>query len=175
MDAAVDQTLSRTDDEKGASKAAYLRRTQQKERAQMAAEIAQSQTNITALQDQRAPVAAEVRKVVAEVGPIKYIAELFYDNADSTILDKAVRWVIILLVVVFDPLAIIMLVAANHSLRIVDRPPIPTKSKPIKQKMPEWLLRSTRVKRMKKLHEKKRKQKKANNTIEIDKDSLITF
>jgi hypothetical protein len=175
MDDAVDQTLLRTEDEKGANKAAYLRRSQQKERTQMATEIAKSQANITALQEQRAPIAAEVRKVVAEVGPIKYIAELFYENADSTILDKAVRWVIILLVVVFDPLAIILLVAANHSLRGGTVQPTLTKTKSVKQKMPEWLLRETRVKRMKKLHEKKRRQRKSNNKIEIDKDSLITF
>ena len=84
----------------------------------MLAEIAESQKRITALNEQRAPIAAEVRKVEAEVGPIKYIAALIYgDNPDTNVLERAVRWVIILLVCVFDPLAIMMLLAATESLK----------------------------------------------------------
>ena len=65
-----------------------------------------------------APIAAEVRKVEAEVGPIKYIAAFIYgDNPDSNLLERAVRWVIIILVVVFDPLAIMMVLAATESLK----------------------------------------------------------
>lgn len=58
---------------------------------------------------------AEYRKLEVEVGPIKYIAELIYDTTDQTILEKAVRWVIILIVAVFDPLAVMMLLAATES------------------------------------------------------------
>lgn len=58
---------------------------------------------------------AEFRKLEVEVGPIKYIAELIYDTTDQTILEKAVRWVIILIVAVFDPLAVMMLLAATES------------------------------------------------------------
>jgi hypothetical protein len=51
-----------------------------------------------------------MRKVEAEVGPIKYIAALVYgDNSEANTLEKAVRWVIILIVVVFDPLALTLL------------------------------------------------------------------
>ncbi len=54
----------------------------------------------------------------AEVGPIKYIAALIYgDSPDTNVLERAVRWVIILLVFVFDPLAIMMLLAATESLK----------------------------------------------------------
>lgn len=170
LDEAVDQTLSRSDDEKGAGKAAYLRKSQQKERAQLAADISKSQASIVSLQEERAPFAAEVRKVTAEVGPLKYVAELFTDNTDVAILDKAVRYVILMIVAVFDPLAIILLVAANHSMAnpVVDGQ---TQPKPVKQKMPDWLRTATRVKRMKQVHEKRRKQKP--NVVEIDKDSIV--
>ena len=170
MDEAVDQTLSRSDDEKGASKAASLRRTQQKERAQLAADISKAQANIVSIQTERAPIAAQVRQVTAEVGPLKYVAELFYDTTDATILDKAVRFVILMIVAVFDPLAIILLVAANHSM---SNPPgsTPLQPKPLKQKLPEWLRTATRAKRMKNMHEAKRKQKP--NVVEIDKDSIV--
>ena len=68
------------------------------------------------LNEERAPIAAENRKVEAEVGPIKYVAALIYgDNPDSNLLERAVRWVIILLVIVFDPLAIALVLAANSS------------------------------------------------------------
>ena len=57
----------------------------------------------------------EYRKLEAEVGPVKYIAELIYGETNETILEKAVRVVIIMLVSVFDPLAVLMLIAANWS------------------------------------------------------------
>jgi len=118
MDEAVDQVMGRSQDEKGADKAVAIRRAQQKERARLLADIAEAQKKITVLNEQRSPIAAEVRKVEAEVGPIKYIAALIYgDNPDSNLLEKAVRWVIIILVTVFDPLAIMMLLAASESLR----------------------------------------------------------
>jgi hypothetical protein len=118
MDEAVDSVLGRSTDEKGADKAVALRRAQQKERGRLQAEILQSQKSIAELNEARAPIAAEVRKVEAEVGPIKYIAALIYGDApDTNLLEKAVRWVIILLVVVFDPLAIMMVLAATESFK----------------------------------------------------------
>jgi hypothetical protein len=116
MDEGVDQVLGRSTDEKGAEKAVAMRKSQQKERTRLQNEILQSQKSIAELNDARAPIAAEVRKVEAEVGPIKYIAALLYgDNPDANILERAVRWVIILLVIVFDPLAIALVLAANAS------------------------------------------------------------
>jgi hypothetical protein len=117
MDEAVDQVMGRSSDEKGAEKAVAIRRGQQKERARLQSEITSEQKIVAALNEERAPIAAEVRKVEAEVGPIKYIAALLYgDNPDQNILDKAVTWVIILIVIVFDPLAISLLMAAQFSL-----------------------------------------------------------
>ena len=118
MDEAVDQVMGRSADEKGADKAVSIRRSQAKERARLLSEIAAEQKTIATVNEARAPIAAEVRKVEAEVGPIKYIAALIYsDTTDVNMLEAAVRWVIILLVVVFDPLAIMMLLAATESLK----------------------------------------------------------
>ena len=116
MDAAVDQTMSRSTTEQGADKAAGLRRSQGRERTALQNDITKAQKEITALQEQRAPIASEMRKVEAEVGPIKYIAALIYgDNPEANVLEKAVRWVIILIVVVFDPLALTLLLAATKT------------------------------------------------------------
>ena len=114
MDEAVDQVMGRSNDEKGADKAVALRRGQQKERGRLLAEIETYQKTVSILTEERAPIAAEVRKVEAEVGPIKYIAAFVYgDNPDANILEKSVTWVIIIIVSVFDPLAVIMLLAAQ--------------------------------------------------------------
>jgi len=116
MDAQVDQRLSRSDSENAAERAVAIRKQQQKERTQLQKDISDAQKNIAALNEERAPIASELRKVEAEVGPIKYIAALIYgDNADQNMLESAVRWMIILLVLVFDPLAIALVLAANAS------------------------------------------------------------
>jgi hypothetical protein len=118
MDEAVDQVMGRSQDEKGADKAVAIRRGQAKERTRLLSEITTEQKTIAQLSEERAPIAAEVRKVEAEVGPIKYIAALIYgDNPDTNLLEAAVRWVIILIVAVFDPLALVLLLAAQQSFR----------------------------------------------------------
>ena len=118
MDEAVDQVMGRSADEKGADKAVALRRAQQKERARLQSEIAAEQKTVSVLAEERAPIAAEVRKVEAEVGPIKYIANFIYgDNPDANVLEKAVTWVIIIIVIVFDPLAVILLLASQYSFQ----------------------------------------------------------
>ena len=118
MDEGVDQVLGRSTDEKGADKAVAMRRSQQKERSRLQAEISQSQKSIAELNDARAPIAAEVRKVEAEVGPIKYIAHLLYgENPDANILEKAVIWVTVLIVIVLDPLAVVLLLASQYSFQ----------------------------------------------------------
>jgi hypothetical protein len=118
MDSQVDARLARGDTEAGAERAVQIRRQQAPERARLQREIADAQKVIARLNEERAPVAAQNRKVEAEVGPIKYIAALIYgDNPDQNLLERAVRWVTILIVIVFDPLAIILILAANNSLR----------------------------------------------------------
>ena len=118
MDEAVDQVMARSTDEKGADKAVAVRRSQQKERAKLLGEIEAEQKKIAGFNEEAAPLRAEFRKVEAEVGPIKYIAALVYDdNPDANMLERAVRWVIILIVAVFDPLALVLILAAQQSLR----------------------------------------------------------
>ena len=118
LDEAVDQVMGRSNDQKGAEKAVTIRRSQQKERTRLQEEIQALQASIGQLNEERAPIAAEVRKVEAEVGPIKYIAAFVYGSTDETILEKAVIWVIILIIVVFDPLALILLIASQISFQM---------------------------------------------------------
>ena len=116
MNAQVDQRLGRSASEQGAERAVIIRRQQSSERNKLQKEIADAQKEISKLNEERAPIASELRKAEAEVGPIKYIAALVYgDNTDQATLEKAVRWVIMLIVLVFDPLALTLVIAANGS------------------------------------------------------------
>ena len=118
MDEAVDQVMGRSTDEKGADKANNIRKSQQRDRTSLAKDIEANQKLIAKLNDEAAPIRAEVRKVEAEVGPIKYIAAFVYgDNPDANVLEKAVTWVIIIIVSVFDPLAVILLLASQYSFQ----------------------------------------------------------
>lgn len=118
LDEQVNQRLARGDSEQGAERAVQIRRQQAPERAKLQKEIGEAQAIIAKLNEERAPIAASQRKVEAEVGPIKYIAAIIYgDNPDTNLLEKAVRWVIIMIVIVFDPLAIVLILAANNSLK----------------------------------------------------------
>ena len=116
MDQAVDQVMARSTTEQGADKSNTIRKSQQKDRARIAKEIEANQKLIASTNDEAAPIRAEIRKIEAEVGPLKYIAAMIYgDNPDANLLEAAVRWVIILIVIVFDPLAIALVLAANSS------------------------------------------------------------
>jgi energy-converting hydrogenase Eha subunit A len=118
MDEAVDQVMGRSSDEKGADKANAIRKSQQRDRSALAKDIEANQKLIATLNDEAAPIRAEVRKVEAEVGPIKYIAHLLYgENPDSNILEKAVIWVTVLIVIVLDPLAVVLLLASQYSFQ----------------------------------------------------------
>jgi hypothetical protein len=116
-DEALDAVLSRSTSEAGADKAVAIRRSQQKERARLQSEIQAEQAKINRLSEERSPIAAEVRKVEAEVGPIKYIAQFVYGETSEGLLEKAVTWVIIILIVVFDPLAVILLLSSQISFQ----------------------------------------------------------
>ena len=79
--------------------------------------IRSASAEIETLTRKKYDLQAEYRKLEVEVGPIKYIAELIYgESTDTNLLEKAVRWVIILIVAVFDPLAVMMLLAATESM-----------------------------------------------------------
>ncbi len=84
--------------------------------AEETAKIKSANATLDQLVEQKFALEAKTRQLEAEVGPVKYIAELIYgEAADQNLLESAVRWVIILIVAVFDPLAIMMLLAATES------------------------------------------------------------
>ena len=73
-------------------------------------------SEIDTLFEQKFQLEAEYRKLEAEVGPVKYIAEFIYgETADNNLLEEAVRWVIIVIIVVFDPLAVLLLIASQYT------------------------------------------------------------
>jgi hypothetical protein len=116
--------MGRSTSEQGADKSNAVRRSQQRDRAALAKDIEANQKLIASLNEERAPIAAEVRKVEAEVGPIKYIAALIYgDNPDANLLEKSVVWVILTIVFVFDPLAVLLLLASQMSFQWLKEDP----------------------------------------------------
>lgn len=108
------QTLIDYDRIRGPSGSIAIREGQSEERESLNETINQSYDSIEKLQQRLAPLKSESLALEAEIGPLKYIAELIYgtDNA-ADYFDTAVRWIILLLVVVFDPLAIVMILAGN--------------------------------------------------------------
>ena len=78
--------------------------------------IKNANAEIDVLTEEKYTIEAEYRKLEAEVGPIKYIAEFIYgEEADRDMLEEAVRWVIILIIFVFDPLAVLLLIASQYT------------------------------------------------------------
>jgi hypothetical protein len=151
-DEIVDQTMGRTTDEKGTDKAQAIRRSQQKERSRILQEINQSQAALAGYSEERAPLSNELKKTEADFGPIKYIAALLYNQAvDVDIIDRAVRVVILLIIVVFDPLAILLLIAANMSMRKPEPPkpvvkPVETKTTTEELEIPVFVPKEESIK-----------------------------
>jgi hypothetical protein len=118
LDESVDQIMARSTSEEGARRANALRVSQKAERNRIANENEAQQKIVAKLNEDRQPFATEVRKVESEVGPLKYIAAMIYnEQVTQTMLEQAVRWVIILIVLVFDPLAVLLVIAGNFSLK----------------------------------------------------------
>lgn len=117
LDAAVDQVMARTEDSKGAERSVQIRKAQQKERSRLNEEITVSQKEIVKITEEKAPIQNELRKSESDFGPIKYVAELIYGSSERDIIDKAVRLVIILIMLVFDPLAVLLLIAGNMTMK----------------------------------------------------------
>jgi hypothetical protein len=117
LDAAVDQVMARSTDERGAERSNQIRKAQQKERLRAADEITRAQTEIQKITEEKSPISLEIKKAESDLGPIKYVAEVVYETQDRDLIDKAVRLVIFVIIVVFDPLAILLLIAANQTYR----------------------------------------------------------
>ena len=93
------------------------RKKQEEERNTLNTAINEASDKIAELTNQKASLSLEQDKIEAEVGTIKYVAELIYGEQAQDNFDKAVRFVILILIFVFDPLAVLLLIAANISLR----------------------------------------------------------
>jgi hypothetical protein len=112
------QVLLDNDRIRGNNGAIAVRESQKEERASLNTIIDDAQTKVSTLQDEKLSLSQEQLAKEAEVGPLKYIAELIYGSEEAqSHFDEAVRWIIIILVVVFDPLAVALLIAANQTLR----------------------------------------------------------
>jgi hypothetical protein len=120
----IDKQIAVIDDsinkmiEKGQAKSSLTANNAQKKNRQ---DLVKAKTEIleqaSPLKIERVKLDAEIQKLEAEVGPIKYVAELIYGESSTEILDKAVRFVIIIIIFVFDPLAVLLLLAFNISMR----------------------------------------------------------
>ena len=93
------------------------RKRQSVEREQLNSIITKSENSIDDLLDKKSEYELEVKNFEVEVGPIKYIAALIYGDEAKNYLDNTVRYVILLLIFVFDPLAVLLLISANMSYR----------------------------------------------------------
>ena len=117
----LDNALERYMELGAITKGLNARKEQQGERNELSNTITESTQAITTLTKNKSALLKEQITISAEVGPIRYIAELFYGESTQAILEDAVRWVIILLVLVFDPLAVLLLIAANISFSQMKR------------------------------------------------------
>jgi hypothetical protein len=133
------------------------RKKQEEERNTLNTAINNASNKIAELTNQKANLNLEQDKIEAEVGPIKYVAELIYGENAQDNFDKSVRIVILILIFVFDPLAVLLLIAANISLRQWRMKKQLTQSK-VKEDLKSKLERQK--KRLDKLGKKQRDYKK---------------
>ena len=111
------QTLIDYDRIRGDDGAIATRESQSAEREELNASIDAAVAAIDALSEEKLVLETEQLLIEVEVGPLLYVAEMVYGDTDKETLDKTVRFVIILLILVFDPLAILLVVAANMSMK----------------------------------------------------------
>ena len=113
----LDKALQVYIDKEYVSKGLKERKKQEEERTLLNNAINEASDKIAELTNQKAELSLAQDKIEAEVGPIKYVAELIYGENAQDNFDKSVRFVILILIFVFDPLAVLLLIAANISLR----------------------------------------------------------
>ena len=119
-------------------------------------QIQETQVELTQITKDKLPLMTEENKLMADVGPIRYVAELLYDKNDAQFIDKAVRVVIFIIIFVFDPLAVLLLIAANMTLKNLQS-----------EKTPDIIVNKTK---------KKKTETKPTNTIEnffVDENSEV--
>jgi hypothetical protein len=124
-------------------------------------QIQTTQKELAEINKKKLPLLKEENKLVADVGPIKYVADIFFGSGDGA-LDKAVRLVIFMIMLVFDPLAVLLLIAGNISYK---------EKYGSKISLPISVPRPTKQKRKTVSPVKE----SANNTVEIPKENLVTI
>ena len=113
----IDSALNKMTDRGQAASSLQAADKQRKTRNELTKKRDDYVKDLSVLTTERIRTSSEVKKLEAEVGPLKYISELVYDVPSTDNLERSVRMVILLLVSVFDPLAVVLLIAANQSLR----------------------------------------------------------
>jgi hypothetical protein len=124
-------------------------------------QIQATQKELAEINKKRLPLLKEENKLIADVGPIKYVADIFFGSGEGA-LDKAVRLVIFMIMLVFDPLAVLLLIAGNISYREKYENKI---SIPVSVPKPTKRKRKT-VQAVK---------ESPSNTVEVPKENLVTI
>jgi hypothetical protein len=114
-------------------------------------QIQEAQDELIAIQKEKLPLEKQENALMAEIGPLKYIAELIYGKDAESHFDSAVRFVIILLVFVFDPLAVLLVIAANYTLRKEYLLKLPTPEDFVEKKSSRTMPESEVLRRKKKI------------------------
>jgi len=112
----LDKALERYVELGAVSKGLDRRLEQEEERDILTSMVNKSQFKIDEYLDEKSEYDLEIKNFEVEVGPLKYISALIYGDDALNFLDSAVRIVILILVFVFDPLAVLLVVAANISI-----------------------------------------------------------
>ena len=113
----LDKALDKYIDMEYVSRGLKEREKQREEREQLNKSISEATAKIVELNKTKSTIELEQIKIEAEVGPLKYVAELIYGEDAKSHFDEAVRIIILILIFVFDPLAVLLLIAANISIR----------------------------------------------------------
>ena len=113
----LDKALDRYVELGAVSKGLNKREEQEEERYKLTEMVNKSQQQIDVYLDEKAEHDLQIKSFEVEVGPLKYISALIYGDEAVNFLDNAVRIVILILVFVFDPLAVLLVIAANISIR----------------------------------------------------------
>lgn len=110
----LDDALARYTELGAVTKGLQAREDQKPERDALNLAISTSADEVARLEEEKAKLQLKIKAFEVEVGPIRYVADLLFADAD---LERAVRWVIIIIIFVFDPLAILLVIAANMTIR----------------------------------------------------------
>jgi len=135
-------------------------------------QIQDTQKELTEINKRKLPLLKESNKLTAEVGPIKYIGDMVYGTDDEDGLDKAVRLVIMLIMVVFDPLAVLLLIAANMSMAKGNGRPIIENGTIVGLSSSDIPIFTKKKPEPVKPEEPQEPVKKEEQTVEVDKQNI---